>query len=61
MTTAPATSALWTWRRRRPASDVGRRSNRRPRPRPQPLHEALAIGLGCESFDHRITPPPEWR
>lgn len=27
----------------------------------QPLYEALAIGLGCESFDYRMPDLPEWR
>lgn len=41
--------------RRHPAS-----SNRKPPRATQPLHEALAIGLGCETLGHKWIDPPEW-
>jgi hypothetical protein len=48
-----------TWLRLRPAATQKRRRQTR-RSSPQPLYEALAVGLGCLSFDHKMQPPAEW-
>lgn len=48
-------------RRSRSGADAGTAPSRRPRSNPQPMWEAFAIGFGCESFDHRMASPPEWR
>ncbi len=60
MTTASTLTAPRTWLFRR-RSAATRIRNTAPRPRPQPLHEALAVGLGCISFDFEMQPPAEWR
>lgn len=48
-----------TWLRLRPTATEKRR-RQTSRSSPQPLYEALAVGLGCVSVDHKIQPPPEW-
>jgi hypothetical protein len=45
--------------RLRPTATQKRRRQTR-RSSPQPLYEALAVGLGCISVDHKLQPPPEW-
>jgi len=47
------------WLRLRLAATQKRHRQTR-RTSPQPLYEALAVGLGCISLDHKMQPPPEW-
>lgn len=54
-------ASKWTTRAAMKETQKARRDReRRQRPALQPLHEALAIGLGSESFQHRMRPAPEW-
>lgn len=49
------------WLSRRPAADRDSQPQTKVKRSAQPLYEALAIGLGSEALDHKMTTAPDWR
>lgn len=57
----PPLSPFRQWLRRRPVDVRDDQLTTTVRRSAHPLHEALAIGLGSETLDHKMTKPPAWR